>query len=289
MRFHRTAAIMLRQFYLMRGSPARVLPLFAWVGIDMVLWGFITRYLNSVAAAGFNFVPVLLGAVLLWDFFIRVMQGVTTAFFEDVWSRNFLNFFATPLAISEYVSGLVLSSVATSVVGLVVMLLLATTVFGLSFLSYGAAVVPFLAVLFLFGIALGVCAAAIVLRFGPAAEWFIWPIPALISPFAGVFYPLSTLPWWMQAVSRALPPSYVFENLRAILAGRAVSFAALAGSGGLAVAEVLLAARASSPATARRHWAEGSLRARFFRQGGRKEWISTIDTAAGSKPGRWRR
>lgn len=237
----RTAAIMLRQFYLLRGSPARVLPLFAWVGIDMVLWGFITRYLNTVAAAGFNFVPVLLGAVLLWDFFIRVMQGVTTAFLEDVWSRNFLNFFASPLAISEYVGGLVLSSVATSAVGLVFMLLLATTVFGLSFFVYGAVALPFLLVLFLFGIALGVCATAVVLRFGPAAEWFIWPIPALISPFAGVFYPLSTLPWWMRAVSRLLPPSYVFEGLRAILAGRAVSFPALLGSVGLAVADVLLA------------------------------------------------
>lgn len=241
MRFHRTAAIVLRQFYLLRGSPARVLPLFAWVGIDMVLWGFITRYLNSVAAAGFNFVPVLLGAVLLWDFFIRVMQGVTTAFLEDVWSRNFLNYFASPLVISEYVSGLVFASVATSAVGLVVMLLLATTVFGLSFLSYGAVAVPFLVVLFLSGISLGVCATAIVLRFGPAAEWFVWPIPALLSPFAGVFYPLSTLPWWMRAVSRVLPPSYVFEGLRAILAGHAVSFTALLGSGALAVAEVLLA------------------------------------------------
>jgi ABC-2 type transport system permease protein len=241
MTLHRTAAIVLRQFYLLRGSPARVLPLFAWVGIDMVLWGFITRYLNTVSAAGFNFVPVLLGAVLLWDFFIRVMQGVTTAFLEDVWSRNFLNFFASPLAISEYVGGLVLSSVSTSAVGLVFMLLLATTVFGLSFLAYGAVMVPFLVVLFLSGIALGVCATAVVLRFGPAAEWFVWPIPALISPFAGVFYPLSTLPWWMRMVSSVLPPSYVFENLRAILAGRTISFPALLGSAALAVVEVLLA------------------------------------------------
>ncbi len=206
----------------------------------MVLWGFITRYLNSVAAAGFNFIPAFLGAVLLWDFFIRVMQGITTAFFEDVWSRNFLNFFATPLEISEYVSGLVLSSIGTSLVGLVVMIVLATTVFGLSFFAYGMLAVPFLCVLFLFGISLGVCATAIVLRFGPAAEWFIWPIPALISPFAGVFYPLATLPAWMQVVSRLLPPSYVFENLRAILAGRPASQTALAVSVGLAILDVVL-------------------------------------------------
>ena len=81
---------------LLRGSPTRVLPLFVWVAIDIVLWGFITRYLNSVASSGINFVPALLGAVLLWDFFVRVMQGVTTAFFEDVWSRSLLNVFATP-------------------------------------------------------------------------------------------------------------------------------------------------------------------------------------------------
>jgi ABC-2 type transport system permease protein len=242
MRFHRTGAIVLRQFYLLRGSPARVLPLFAWVAIDMVLWGFLTRYLNSIAAPGFNFVPAFLGAVLLWDFFIRVMQGVTTAFFEDVWSRNFLNFFATPLGTSEYVSGLVLSSIATSLVGLVAMILLATTVFGLSFFAYGVLVIPFLGVLFLFGIAMGVCATAIVLRFGPAAEWFIWPIPALVSPFVGVFYPLSTLPPWMQWISHLLPPSYVFESLRAILARQPVSPTALAVSGCLAILDVLGAA-----------------------------------------------
>ncbi|HVO32436.1 MAG TPA: ABC transporter permease, partial [Elusimicrobiota bacterium] len=105
MHCNRVAAIVLRQLYLMKGSLSRVLPLFLWVAIDMVLWGFITRYLNSITQSGLNFVPVFLGAVLLWDFFTRVMQGVTMAFFEDVWSRNFLNVFATPISVREYVTG----------------------------------------------------------------------------------------------------------------------------------------------------------------------------------------
>lgn len=239
--FRRTSAIVVRQFYLMQGSPARVLPLFAWVAIDMVTWGFITKYLNSVSGSGFNFVPSLLGAVLLWDFFIRVMQGVTTTFFEDVWSRNFLNVFATPLFISEYLSGLVLSSIGTSSVGLVVMLVLATSVFGLSFFIYGVLLVPYLLVLFAFGIALGVIGCGIVLRWGPASEWFIWPIPALISPFAGVFYPLSTLPRWMRVLSHLLPPSYVFENMRSIVLKRQGSPAALFWGIALDVMFLLLA------------------------------------------------
>ena len=223
MRFSGTLAILVRQYYLFRGSPVRILPVFVWIGIDIVLWGFLSRYLNSIAAPGFNLVPALLGAVLLWDFFTRVMQGVTMTFFEDVWSRNFLNVFATPMSVADYLAGLVLSSVATSSVGLLFMIVLATTVFGLPFFSYGLAVLPFILVLFLFGIALGIVGCSMVLRLGPSAEWLIWPIPALVSPFAGVFYPLSTLPAWMRGVSWALPPSYVFEGLRSIVSGQSVS------------------------------------------------------------------
>src|SRR5512145_302217 len=99
----RIAAIVLRQAYIMRASPARLFSTVAWVAIDIVLWGFITRYLNAVTSPGFDFT--------------RVLHGVTTAFLEDVWSHSFLNVFASPVSIPEYVSGLVLSSVATSSVG----------------------------------------------------------------------------------------------------------------------------------------------------------------------------
>jgi ABC-2 type transport system permease protein len=233
--------IILRQFYLFRSSPVRLLPTFAWVAIDIVVWGFLTRYLNSVSGGHVNFVPSLLGAVLFWDFFTRIMQGVTTAFFEDVWSRNFLNLFATPLSISEYVTGLVLTSVATSFIGLVAMLVLATLVFGLSFISLGLMLIPFVLVLFLFGVALGVMASALVLRLGPASEWLVWPMPALLSPFVGVYYPLSTLPAWMRAVGYLFPPSYVFEGMRALVNGEPFSATALLTGATLAIVQVLLA------------------------------------------------
>jgi len=241
MKLRPIAGIVLRQFYLMRGSPTRVLPIVAWVALDIVVWGFISRYLNRVTASGIDFVPSLLGAVLFWDFFTRVMQGVTMAFFEDVWSRNFVNVFATPLSITEYISGLVITSVCTSMIGLIVMLLLAITIFGLPFFSLGVLLLPFLLVLFLFGIALGVLASGMVLRFGPASEWLVWPIPALLSPFAAVFYPLSTLPTWMQWVGHALPPSYVFEGMRAVVAGRGLSAPLLALSIALALLHIVLA------------------------------------------------
>ena len=241
MKLSRIAAILLRQFYLYRGSVTRFVPLFAWVTIDMVLWGFMTRFLGSVTQSHYRFVPTLLGAVLFWDFMTRVMQGVTTSFFEDVWTRNFLNVFGSPITVTEYVSGLLLSSIAMSMIGLLVMVLIATLAFGLSFAVFGTMLVPFILVLFLFGMALGIAAVAMVLRLGPAAEWFVWPIPALLSPFAAVYYPVATLPAWMRWISRLLPPSYVFEGMRAVVAGQGFDATMLALSIAMAILYILLA------------------------------------------------
>ncbi len=219
MNFKRVYAIFLRQIYLVRGTATRFFQIFIWITVDITLWGFITKYLTGTAGAGFNFVPVFLGAVLLWDFSTNVMQGVTMLFFEDVWSRNFLNIFASPLKISEYVGGLILSGIVRSILALIVMFLLAMFFFGFSIFSFGISLAGFLLILFFFGIALGIIGVSIVLRLGPAAEWLIWPIPALLSPFVGVLYPLSVLPGWMQFIGQSLPPSYVFTGIREIVDG----------------------------------------------------------------------
>jgi ABC-2 type transport system permease protein len=241
MQTQRIFGVTLRIYYLMRSSFTRVFPLFAWAAIDIVLWGFITKYLNVVTKASFDFVPTLLGAVLLWDFFTRAMFGVSTSFFEDVWSRNFLNLFSTPLTVAEYLMGLVVSSVITSAFGLTIMLIIASLAFHLSLLSYGVWFLPFVLVLFLFGIALGIIAIGIILRFGPSAEWFIWPLPAILAPVAAVFYPVSVLPSIIQPIARIMPASYVFEGMRALVAGHSVPQGTLLIGAGLAVIDVLLA------------------------------------------------
>jgi ABC-2 type transport system permease protein len=115
-------------------------------------------------------------------------------------------------------------------------------VFGLSFFALGSHLALFLAVLYGFGVALGILASAMVLRFGPASEWLVWPIPALLSPFCGVFYPLAVLPQWMRGAAYLLPPSYVFEGMRALLAGRPFETLPAFGALALAALEIALAA-----------------------------------------------
>lgn len=219
MQLNRIFAVVLRQYFLLRGSMVRIVPMFVWAAIDIVLWGFITKYLGTITAATGTFVPGFMSAILFWHYLIRVTQGTSMAFMEDMWSRNFLNLFASPITVGEYVIGLVITSLLTSLIGLVVMILIATSAFGVSLLAYGAVLIPLAFVLFLFAISLGIFGCSILLWRGPAAEWFIWPIPAILSPFACVFYPLSVLPHWMQWIAHLMPPMYVFESMRNVITG----------------------------------------------------------------------
>ena len=38
-----------------------------------------------------------------------------------------------------------------------------------------------------------------------------------VMPLACVYYPVTVLPHWLQYVAWALPPTYVFEGMRALL------------------------------------------------------------------------
>ncbi|MEK7137989.1 MAG: ABC transporter permease [Patescibacteria group bacterium] len=216
MSWKRIWAIVLRQYYLIHKNATRLVNIFLWLIFDIIVWGFTTRFLNQAGQANFNFIPVLLGAIILWGFLIRVQQGVILPFLEDMWSGNFLNLFASPIKNREYILGLFGTSITTSAVVFTVAIALASSAFGYNLLTVGLPLLLLLLVLFLFGLALGIITISLILRFGPSAEWFAWIMPFLFSPISGVFYPIATLPHWLQIASKINPLSYVFEGLREV-------------------------------------------------------------------------
>ncbi len=217
MNLSRIRAIFTRQLFLFRSNPTRLTGIFLWLVIDIVQWGFISKYLISLGKDNFSFVTVILGAIILWEFTTRVQQGIMMAFLEDLWTQNFLNFFASPLKVSEYLGGLILTSVTTGMAGFGVVAAIAGVIFGYNILKLGLMLLPFMFILLIFAIAIGIFVSAIIFRFGPSAEWLGWPIPLMISIFAGVYYPLSTLPVFLKNIALFIPPSYVFESMRGML------------------------------------------------------------------------
>jgi ABC-2 type transport system permease protein len=139
------------------------------------------------------------------------------AFLEDIWSNNLINYFASPLRVSEYTLGLVASSIVTALLGFLIMAIIAGLGFGYDIFIIGLSMIPFMAILFVFGMALGLFTCAAIFRLGPTAEWLAWPLPMILSLISGVYYPIDTLPRSFALVAGLFPPAYVFESLRAQL------------------------------------------------------------------------
>lgn len=227
----RVSALLLRYLYLYRRSPARIMGIVFWPVMDLLVWGFLTSYLQRIALP--DLVLFLLGAMIFWDVFYSSQQAITLSITEEIWVRNILNLFVTPIRVGELL-------LATSVLGVLragastlVLSVLAYALYAFNLLAVGLALVPFLFALLLFGWAMGMFTMALILRFGQAAEALIWGIPFLIQPLSAVFYPVSVLPVWLQAVSRLLPSTHVFEGMRAALRSGTVEWQTLAAAIGL--------------------------------------------------------
>jgi ABC-2 type transport system permease protein len=235
----RVLAVVLRDLFALRHSVVRVFEIVYWPLVELLIWGYVSLYLQARQVPAV--VAGLLGAVLLWQLLFRSQSEVSIAFMEDVWSRNLLNVFASPLTSAEYLVGMVAFSLAKLIAATAVMGGLAFLLYGFGLFSLGPALLPFVFLLLVMGWALGVATVGVILRFGHSAEVIAWALSFAFQPFAAVFYPVAILPGPMQAVAAAVPASYVFEGMRAVIAGRGVGWDAL---GTAAVLDLVYAAAA---------------------------------------------
>ena len=216
-RMTRIGALLRRHFYVMRSSWIRVFDLMYWPLLQMVVWGFINTFLAAQSSWVLRSGGLLIGAVLLWDVLVRGQFGMTLSLLEEMWSRNFANLFVAPLRPAEYGVALMGLSVIRSLIGVVPSALLAIPLFHYSIFAMGLPLVAFYAVLMMTGWAAGLLLSGMLIRFGLAAESFAWASIFVLAPVCGVYYPISTLPAWLQLFSWALPPTYVFEGMRSIM------------------------------------------------------------------------
>lgn len=208
---------MLRYWYLLRSSWPRLLDLVYWPTVQMLTWGFLQYYIahnaGFFARAGGTFI----GAVLLWDILFRGQLGFSMSFLEEMWSRNIGNLMMSPLRPSEFILALMVMSIVRLSIGAVPVTLLAIAFFGFNLYALGLALVAFFFNLMLTSWAIGILVSGLILRNGMGAENFAWSLMFLFMPLTCVYYPVSTLPYWLQSVAWMLPPTYVFEGMRALL------------------------------------------------------------------------
>lgn len=237
----RVGAMVLRYWYLLRGSWPRILELAYWPTMQMVLWGYINQFMASSSAWVAQGAGVLVSAVLLWDVLFRGQLGVSISFLEEMWSRNLGHLFVSPLRPGEWLVSMMVMSLIRTVLGVVPAALLAIPFFGYSVFDLGLPLGLFFANLILLGWSLALVIIALILRYGMGAEGLAWIVVFMLAPVSAVYYPVSVLPGWLQQVAWILPSSHVFEGMRAVLFGGAMRWDHLAWAVGLNVVYMAVA------------------------------------------------
>ena len=220
----RIYGLFLRHFFLIKSSLPRVLDLIYWPTIQIILWGFISKFFTTYSDYYNNTVGVILTCAILYDFLFRSSISFNMLFLEEIWSRNFTNLFIAPLRISEIIISLVFTALIRTLIGLVPAILLTSPLFGISILNLGAPLFFLFLSLYIFGITLGLFVASGLLRYGPAFENIAWSSLFLLAPLGCIYYPIEILPEFFQSLARALPLVHIFEEARHILVDNVVNY-----------------------------------------------------------------
>src|SRR4029077_13956071 len=128
--FNRVGAMVLRYWYLLRSSWPRVLDLIYWPAVQMLMWGFLQRYVSQNSSFFNQAAGTFIGAVLLWDILFRGQLGFSISFLEEMYARNMGTLMMSQLRPLEFLTALMDMSLILLAIGIVPVSLLAIAFFG---------------------------------------------------------------------------------------------------------------------------------------------------------------
>ena len=217
MNLNKMYGLFLRHFYLIKSSLPRVLDLIYWPTIQIILWGFISKFFSMYSEYYNNALGVILTCAILYDILFRSSISFNMLFLEEIWSRNFTNLFIAPLKLKEIIVSLIFTALIRTLIGLVPAILLTSPLFGISIFELGFPLLLLFLSLYIFGITLGLFVSAGLIRYGPSFENIAWSSLFLLAPLGCIYYPIEILPNFFQTVAKSLPLVYIFDETRNIL------------------------------------------------------------------------
>jgi ABC-2 type transport system permease protein len=230
--------MVLRYLFIYKRSAIRIAELIFFPLMDLLVWGFVTVYLEQVTQS--KTVVFMLGGIVLWDVFFRAQQAVGMSVLQEMWVGNTLNLFVSPLRSYELVIATAIVCFIRALITAAGLSIVAYLFYAFNVLQLGAGLIPLFGSLLFFGWSIGLFTSALILRFGEAAESLAWIVPFVVQPFVAVFYPVSALPHYLQTFALLFPCTHIFEGMRAVLQGGGMPWQQLATSLALTVVWTLI-------------------------------------------------
>jgi len=218
MSFKRIWGVFLRYYYYF-SKLDNLAEVFYWPTIDIFLWGMTSVWIQRSESGIPDIAIIILTALVFWQILWRSNYEITVNILQEFWTRNFVNLFSTPLKLSEWMCSVMLVGFSKIWITLGFSALLIWLLFALNIFEIGWAILPYIAMMSLSGWVVGFLSGGVMVYFGQRMQMLAWMAPFLFAPFSAVFYPVSALPPWGQAIGWCLPTTYVFEGMRSILSG----------------------------------------------------------------------
>jgi lipooligosaccharide transport system permease protein len=158
--------------------------------------------------------PSLLAITIMYNAFFETSYS---SFVRMYYQKTFDAMLATPLNLTEIITGEIVWAATKSVIATALMLLV-VSLFGLVHYPSGLLLIPLAILGGLAFAAIGMVFTSIV----PNIETFNIPIFLFITPmflFSGTFFPLENLPLWARMLARLLPLTHLVDLSRAVVMG----------------------------------------------------------------------
>jgi ABC-2 type transport system permease protein len=222
-KWYRVSSVILRYFYANRRTVSTFFDYFYWPLIDILLFGYIGTSLSS-HTSGNNLVLSLLSGMVLWQVAYRTNLEISKNMMQELWDENLINFFATPLQPFEWILSLMIMGPLTVLLTVPYGALIVYISMGQNIFTIGWFMLVLIGLLIMAGWILGIITSSFLIRYGQKIDTLIWAIGWLPAPFCSVYYPVETLPGWMQTISKLMPMTYAFEAMRIYIKTNAISY-----------------------------------------------------------------
>jgi len=164
----------------------------------------------------------LLAGTLIWHFLSIVFDAISEVIAWERWEGTIEYTFMAPVPRFTHMLGQTAFSLVYALLHTIIILAVVALFFklDLSGANFGGSLLVLLAGSLSF-IGLGIVASVMPLLFPERGAQMTHVIQATLLLVSGVYYPVSVLPGWMQALARLSPATYVLEGVRAGLLGGA--------------------------------------------------------------------
>lgn len=210
-------AIFLRHFYVLKTDISRILAIFFWPLLNILIFGYMGMWMAKQQPGFEHFEWLLIFSIVLWEVCTKSCAEMSTGLLEDIWSYNLITIFASPLRLYEWLCGIISFSLFVVIAVNLYCIGLIKLIYDVPLLLILKAFLLFGPPLFLSGLALSTIGLSLLISFGKRIAEVTWIIGWGFSPLAGVFYPVEVLPHTVQTISKFVPMMYVFKALRSFL------------------------------------------------------------------------